>query len=197
MAVASAKAHWKSLKSSDYGVNTANAKAVAVVDFTHSNVTMFVEKHKTYYRSYKVKSCPDVAGFVLKYQRHEVFSGEIVAGKLARCNHAITRVEDDGECAFHSSNCWTKLGISAAGIEREVARDPIFVQMVRGAVFGLICCVHKKPSSMNVDMRYGNGVDFVHVDTDAVGKLERGPDCCFSVFSICTNGWLREKVLVG
>lgn len=72
----------------------------------------------------------------------------------------------------------------------------MFIEMVRGALFGLICCVYKDPSLMNVDMVYGNGMDFVHVDTHK-DDVEHGTDCRFSVFIFCKNGWATEKVPVG
>ena len=145
----------------------------------------------TYFRNYWVTGS-NVAGFAGQHRQNELFSGVVKDGELVGSNHPSTIVEDDGYCGFASSNCWTKLGISGRGVT-----DPVFVEIMRAAVFGLICCVHKKPSRLNVDMIYGNGMDFVHVDGEQAYPDNVGPDCCFSVFSFHTYGWAEELVLVG
>lgn len=181
--------HWQSFQRGRNGY-CGETRTVAVLNWTSGRITMFVERDMTYFRNYWVTRC-DIAGFAQKYRRNELFSGIVKDGELVGSNHPFTIVEDDGECELESSNCWTELGISGAGVT-----DPVFVEMIRGAVFGLICCVPRAPSRMNVDMMYGNGLDFVHVDGEQ-GYLETGPDCCFSVFSFKTEGWSRELVLVG
>ncbi|KAG0603326.1 hypothetical protein M758_10G085000 [Ceratodon purpureus] len=185
-----AQNHWKSFKRRSGGY-IGEARAVAVVNWTKGKITMFVERDMTYYRNYFVESC-NVAAFGQKFRMNAIFSGVVKGGLLVASKQTLTIVEDDGACEVDSSNCWEELGISTGpGI-----REPVFVEMIRGAVFGLICCVHKSPSSMNVDMLEINGVEFVHVDTGNE-YLENAADNCFTVFSFGTEGWSKDLVLVG
>lgn len=42
-------------------------------------------------------------------------------------------------------------------------QDKVSIEMVRGAVFGLICCLYVEPSCMNVDRSDRYGLDFVYM----------------------------------
>lgn len=170
-----------------------------MVDWTRGNIDMFVQSHAVYFRTYRIYLSPrDVSVFADLYKENEVFSGEIYHQKLTRCNKDIKVVDNLGHL-LHSTNSWRSLGMYDENVVDVEYEEPVFIRIVRGAVFGLVCCLYESPCEINVDMDTAgyhqcNVVRITHKENSTLAKRE---NCCFSVFSFNTNGWATEDILVG
>lgn len=177
--------------------------AIAVVDWTKGNIDMFVKAQYdgVYYRNYRVQLSTehDVAVFAHSHIQNQIFSGEISQKKLTRCNTNIAVVGNLGD-GIRSTNSWTRLGIyddNVPGVEYD---EPVFMRIVRGAVFGLVCCLYESPCEINVDMgtECHRWCDIVRINSDReLSTLVKRDNCCFSVFSFNTQGWATQDILIG
>lgn len=185
--------HWNSLQR---GCFPDSPGSIAVVDWTRGNIDMFVESHGVYFRNYRIYSC-NVVAFANLYKENEVFSGEISHQRLTRCNKEIKVVENLGH--IPSTNSWISLGIYDDDVVHVEYEVPIFIQMVRGAVFGIVCCLYESPCELNVDMESTcySQYDLVCINTHKEDStLVKRNQCCFSVFSFNTKEWATENVLI-
>lgn len=185
-----AHAHWSQFRHEAF--NAAAEGTIAVVNWTERLITMYVysQPWKQYFRNYHVHDY-DLEVFGRSYRANEVFSGILEDSWLKCCNSDLQMVEDDRCCEVQSSNCWGLLGIPG-----HVPGDLVFVEMKRGALFGLLQCRSSDPTLLNVDMVGDDRVQFVHVDSEHRNLGTKG-NCWFSVFSFATNRWSEDRVLVG
>lgn len=191
--------HWKSLQEdSSQGLQQ---KTIAVVDWSRGNIDMFVEIGGAYFRNYRIGRC-DVAVFAYLFKEREVFSGEIRGEKLERFSKEMKMLENVS--GARSTNSWMRLGIHEESEEmRELlAEEGSFIQTVRGAVFGLVCCLYEDPSHLNVDMELSAGghLDIVRVNSHHQHPnchFPRRDSCLFSVYSFGDYGWAAQDILVG
>ncbi|KAH7433071.1 hypothetical protein KP509_07G053700 [Ceratopteris richardii] len=175
--------------------------SVAVVCWEHKTVDMFMLCNRLYYKNYRVYSC-SVDAFSAAYHGHEVFSGEIVAGRLKRCNREIKFLEPS--CGVVSTNSWLKLGLNDRDVSMHEYDDAqIFVNIAMGALFGLLCCLYPSASNVSIDMK----PSVIQSVTDIVACInshnypfplfDASSSIHFSVFSFNNGGWTNKNVLIG
>ncbi|KAH7433070.1 hypothetical protein KP509_07G053600 [Ceratopteris richardii] len=175
---------------------------VGVVCWEHKTVDMFMLRNRLYYKLYRVYSC-DVEAFSASYHEHEVFSGEIVGGRLKRCNKIVKFVEPSS--AMVSTNSWLKLGLHDTD---QVSMDeyddaPIFVSIAVGALFGLLCCLYPSSSNVAIDMKpsmvapASDIVACINSHNYPFPVFDPSSSIHFSVFSFNIGGWADRNVLLG
>ncbi|KAI5079162.1 hypothetical protein GOP47_0006833 [Adiantum capillus-veneris] len=195
--------HWKSLQE-ESRYQGLQQKTIAVVDWSKGNIDMFMEIGGAYFRNYRVRGC-DVEVFASLFKERVVFSGEIRGGKLEKLSKEMKMVENVSGAS--STNSWMRLGIyEESELEMKealVGEEGSFIETVRGAVFGLVCCLYEDPRHLNVDMQERAG----HLDIVRVNSHHQHPhchlrpkrhSCLFSVYSFGDHaGWAAQAILLG
>lgn len=183
-------AHWKSLQDSSY------EESIAVVNFSMGSIDMFVKADCTYFRSYQITTC-DVAMFAYLFKDSEIFTGEISQQRLERFNKKIEVVEN----YYHlrSTNSWMSIGILDATVDKIEYNQPMFVSIVRGAIFGLICCLYETPHDLEVEMEFSHhALDIVRISAnESQLQLSKRQHSLFSVFSLGRSDWAKQQILIG
>ncbi|KAI5066220.1 hypothetical protein GOP47_0018844 [Adiantum capillus-veneris] len=179
--------------------------SIAVVHWDRGEVDVFVEVKGMYYRNYKVREC-NVVAFASTYKEKEVFSGEVEGVKLKRCNKEI-RFREPGEFEY-STNSWARVGLidETEVPSYEYEDDPLFIEIIGGALFGLLCCLYDSPSQRNVHMDYSLASPHQQQLVARISSrkyLSPSPhrpfsyNSHFSVFAFNPAPWIMEDILIG
>lgn len=190
--LAMAEKHWSQFQNESINVSQGT---IAVVNWLESLIAVYVYEPswRTYYRNYHVVLLDtDLEAFAYHCYNHHVFSGIIEDTWFKFANSHVRRVYKHRWSRVKSTNSWSLLGI-----EGDIRGDPVFMEMKRGAVLGLIESRFRDPTFLNVDMVGHKIEQFVKVDTKFKDVDTKGNTVYFSVFGLSDNGWASESVLVG